>query len=71
MKALLVTALLALSFTTGFTCSKNAPEAAAPAPTEQPAATAEATTPAPTEANAAAATTAPAETAPAAPTETK
>ncbi len=38
MKALLVTALLALSFTTGFTCSKNAPEAAAPtemtAPTE-------------------------------------
>ena len=34
MKALLVTALLALAFTTGFTCSKNAPEAAAPATTE-------------------------------------
>ena len=27
MKALVITALLALSFTTGFTCSKNAPEA--------------------------------------------
>lgn len=58
MKALLVSALLALSFTTGFTCSKNAPEAAAPAPTEQPAAQAPAEgqpAAAPTEANAAAA----------------
>ena len=36
MKALLVTALLALSFTTGFTCSKNAPEAAAPTETTAP-----------------------------------
>lgn len=73
MKALLVTALLALSFTTGFTCSKNAPEAAAPTEAAQP--TAEAT-PAPTETPAAptegaAATAAPTET-PAAPaTETK
>jgi zona occludens toxin (predicted ATPase) len=67
MKALLVTALLALSFTTGFTCSKNAPEAAAPTEAAQP--TAEAT-PAPTEG--AAATAAPTEAAPAAPTtETK
>ncbi len=38
MKALLVTALLALSFTTGFTCSKNAQEAAAPAEQAQPTA---------------------------------
>ena len=36
MKALLVTALLALAFTTGFTCSKNAPEAAAPTETTAP-----------------------------------
>lgn len=74
MKALLVTALLALSFTTGFTCSKNAPEAAAPTEATQPAAEAtatpaEGTTAAPTEG--AAATAAPTET-PAAPaTETK
>lgn len=68
MKALLVTALLALSFTTGFTCSKNAPEAAAPTEATQP--TAEATPAAPTEG--AAATAAPTEAAPAAPaTETK
>lgn len=71
MKTLLVTALLALSFTTGFTCSKNAPEAAAPTEATQP--TAEAT-PAPTETSVAptegaAATAAPTET-PAA-TETK
>ena len=55
MKALLVSALLALSFTTGFTCSKNAPEAAAPAApaaTEQAAAAA----PAPAEGQAPAAT---------------
>ena len=76
MKALLVTAVLALSFTTGFTCSKNAPEAAAPAEQAQPtaeatpAAPAEGTTAAPTEG--AAATAAPTEAAPAAPaTETK
>ncbi len=75
MKALLVTALLALSFTTGFTCSKNAPEAAAPTEATQPAAEAtatpaEGTTAAPTEG--AAATAAPTEAAPAAPaTETK
>lgn len=71
MKALLVTALLALSFTTGFTCSKNAPEAAAPTEATQPTAEAtpaptEGTTAAPTEG--AAATAAPAQTAP---TETK
>ncbi|MCM2352341.1 MAG: acylneuraminate cytidylyltransferase [Pseudobdellovibrio sp.] len=75
MKALLVTALLALSFTTGFTCSKNAPEAAAPTEATQP--TAEATPAAPAEGTAAptegaAATAAPTEAAPAAPaTETK
>lgn len=40
MKALLVTALLALAFTTGFTCSKNAPEAAAPTETTAPVETA-------------------------------
>lgn len=42
MKAIVIAALLALSFTTGFTCSKNQPaEQAAPAPTTEatPAAT--------------------------------
>lgn len=35
MKAIVIVALLALSFTTGFTCSKNAPETeATPAATE-------------------------------------
>ncbi|MFN3697439.1 MAG: acylneuraminate cytidylyltransferase [Pseudobdellovibrio sp.] len=60
MKAVLVSALLALSFTTGFTCSKNAPEAAAPAApaTEQAAAAApaEGQAPAATEGQAPAAT---------------
>lgn len=72
MKALLVTALLALSFTTGFTCSKNAPEAAAPTEATQPTAETAPTegTAAPTEG--AAATAAPTEAAPAQPaTETK
>lgn len=60
MNKLLVVSLLALSFATGFTCSKNAPEAAAPAPTEAAPASADASAaPAPTEA------------APAAPAETK
>lgn len=38
MKAIIIVGLLALTFTTGFTCSKNAPPAAptdtAPAPTD-------------------------------------
>lgn len=49
MRTLVVASLIALAFTTGFTCSKNAPEEAkpqeqmaAPAPAEQaPAAPAE------------------------------
>ncbi len=42
MKTIVIAALLALSFTTGFTCSKNAPEQAAqPAAQEQMAAPAE------------------------------
>ncbi len=63
MNKLLVVSLLALSFATGFTCSKNAPTEAAPAQTEMAA-------PAPTDASAAPAPTeaAPAE---AAPTENK
>jgi hypothetical protein len=62
MKGILAVALLALSFTTGFTCSKQAPEQAAE--TAAPAAPTEAapTEAAPTEA-------APTEAAPAAPTE--
>lgn len=62
MNKLLVVSLLALSFATGFTCSKNAPtEAAAPAQTEMaaPVSADESAAPAPTEA------------APAAPTENK
>lgn len=40
MKAIVITALLALSFTTGFTCSKNQPAETTPAATEAaPAAT--------------------------------
>lgn len=41
MKLLVIASIIALSFTTGFTCSKNTPEAAkteAPAAGEQPAA---------------------------------
>lgn len=39
MKAIVIASLLALSFTTGFTCSKNQPaEQAAPEATETPAA---------------------------------
>lgn len=64
MKAIVIAALLALSFTTGFTCSKNQPAEQAPATTEAaPAAAA----PAGTEAAPAAA--APAEGQPAATTE--
>lgn len=51
MKTLLISALVALAFTTGFTCSKNAPEATAPAETpaqEQLAAPAEGAAPAET-----------------------
>lgn len=68
MKAIVIASLIALSFTTGFTCSKNAPtepaaqeQMAAPAPTEA----------APTEAAPAEAAPAPTEAAPAAPTESK
>ncbi|MBV2168648.1 MAG: acylneuraminate cytidylyltransferase [Bdellovibrio sp.] len=40
MKAIVIASLLALSFTTGFTCSKNQPAEQAPATTEAaPAAT--------------------------------
>ncbi|KYG61094.1 hypothetical protein [Bdellovibrio bacteriovorus] len=66
MKAIVIAALLALSFTTGFTCSKNQPAEQAPATTE----TAPATEAAPAEGTPAATTeAAPAttETAPAAP----
>ncbi|KHD89524.1 MAG: acylneuraminate cytidylyltransferase [Bdellovibrio sp. ArHS] len=65
MKAIVIAALLALSFTTGFTCSKNQPAEQAPA-TETAPATTEA---APAEGTPAATETAPAatETAPAAP----
>ncbi len=39
MKLLVIASLIALSFTTGFTCSKNTPEAAkTEAPAAQPAA---------------------------------
>ncbi len=60
MKSIVVAALLALAFTTGFTCSKNTPaENATPAAQEQMAAPAEGQA-APTE-GAAPATEAPAE----------
>lgn len=74
MKTLVVaSALLALTLTTGFTCSKNAPEQAAPAADQAqmaapadaaaPAAPADgAAAPAPTEAAAPAAPAAPSET---------
>ena len=71
MKAILATALIALAFTTGFTCSKNTPAeptATPAAPTQEQMAA-----PAPTEAAPAAAPTegtaapAPTEAAPAAP----
>ena len=64
MKAVVMAALVALAFTTGFTCSKNqpAPEAAAAPVEAAPAAPTEAAPAAPAEA-------APAEAAPAAPTE--
>lgn len=63
MKAIVISALVALAFTTGFTCSKNQPapevtqEQAAPAPMEA--------TPAPTDAAPANPETAPTEVAPA------
>lgn len=57
MKAIVVAALLALSFTTGFTCSKNQPETA-PAET---APAAEATEAAPAEGQPAATEAAPAD----------
>lgn len=69
MKAIVIAALLALSFTTGFTCSKNQPaEEAAPA-VETPAATEAAPEAAPAEGQPAATEAAPAapEAAPAAP----
>lgn len=53
MRTLVIASLLALSFTTGFTCSKNAPEAQQPAAQEQMAAPAAAPA-APADANAAA-----------------
>ena len=64
MKAIVIAALLALSFTTGFTCSKNQPAEQAPATTEAAPATTEA---APAEGQPAAAPTeaAPTEAAPA------
>lgn len=67
MNKLLVVSLLALSFATGFTCSKKAPEQAAP--TE--AAPAQTEMAAPAEGQAAPTEAAPTEAAPAAPTETK
>jgi hypothetical protein len=68
-KIVLIAGLFALSFATGFTCSKNAPEqTAAPAPTEAPAAQAQMAAPA--EQPAAASGDA-AAAAPSAPTETK
>lgn len=61
-----ITALLALSFATGFTCSKNAPEQTAQPEASTPAADAQAQMAAPTEGQQAAvsgdATAAPAET---------
>lgn len=50
MKAIVITALLALSFTTGFTCSKNQPAEQAPATTEAAPAAATEVAPAATEA---------------------
>lgn len=35
MKAILVVAVLALAFTTGFTCSKHSPESAQTAPAQE------------------------------------
>lgn len=61
MKAIVIASLLALSFTTGFTCSKNQPAEQTTTTETAPAATTEAA-PAPTEA-------APAEGQPAATTE--
>lgn len=66
MKAIVITALLALSFTTGFTCSKNQPAETTPAATEATPAATEAT-PAMTPAEGTAAPAAPTEAAPAAP----
>ncbi|MFS4460078.1 acylneuraminate cytidylyltransferase [Bdellovibrio sp. HCB2-146] len=71
MKAIVIAALLALSFTTGFTCSKNQPEQTEATPAATEAAPAEgqpATEAAPADATA---TPAPTEAAPAAPAETK
>ncbi len=65
MKAVIVASLLALSFATGFTCSKNQP-AETPATQEQMAAPAAEATPAPAEA--APTEAAPTEAAPAAET---
>ena len=64
MKAIVIASLIALSFTTGFTCSKNAPtepaaqeQMAAPAPTEAAPAPTEAAPAAPAEGQAAPAPT--------------
>lgn len=67
MKAIVIAALLALSFTTGFTCSKNQPAEQA-APTETAPAATEA---APAEGTPAETAPAATEAAPAAPAETK
>lgn len=60
MKSIIISALVALAFTTGFTCSKNQPAPEAAPAVEAPAAPADAAPAAPTEA----APAAPAETAP-------
>lgn len=65
MKAIVIASLLALSFTTGFTCSKNQPAEQTEAPAAAPAAPTEAAPAAPAEGQPAATT----EAAPAAPTE--
>ncbi len=72
MNKLVIASLMALALTTGFTCSKNAPEATAPA-ADQAGMAAPAEGAAPTEGAAAPAegTTAPAEGAAPAPTENK
>lgn len=69
MKSIVIASLIALAFTTGFTCSKNQPttETAPAAPTQEEMA-APAETGAPAEGAAAPAETMPAEAAPAEPT---
>jgi hypothetical protein len=45
MKLIIAAAVIALAFTTGFTCSKNAPTTEAPVTTEAPAMPAEGAAP--------------------------